>query len=261
MRAGAIVTWLALLLGVSTLQAASDESAPLVAAAANLRLVLPVLADQFRRKTGESIRLSFGSSGNLSRQITQGAPFELFLSADEDYVLSLAQQGHGQDTGVVYAVGQLVLLVPRGSPLGADGSLTDLSDVLSDERLARLAIANPEHAPYGKRAREVLQRLGLWEQLGAQLVLGENVSQAAQFTLSGSAQAGIVAHSLVISPHIASRASYQRIPTAWHQPLRQRMLLLGNAGATARRFYHFLQSLTARSTLHRFGFLPPGGED
>jgi molybdate transport system substrate-binding protein len=261
MRAGAIVTWLALLLGISATQAARDDSAPIVAAATNLRLVLPVLAEQFRRQTGESIRLSFGSSGNLNRQITQGAPFELFLSADEYYVLSLAEQGHGRDTGVVYAVGQLVLLVPKGSPLGADGSLTDVAAVLSDTRLRRLAIANPEHAPYGKRAREVLQRLGRWEQLEEHLVLGENVSQAAQFTLSGNAQAGIVAHSLVISPRIASQASYQRIPTAWHLPLRQRMLLLANAGDTARRFYHFLQSSPARSTLHRFGFLPPGDED
>ena len=261
MRTGSLFTRLILLLAISGTQPAAGEPPPTLAAAANLRLVLPVLADHFQARTGQAVRLSFGSSGNLKRQITQGAPFELFLSADEDYVLDLAREGYGQNTGVVYAVGQLALLVPNGSPLNPEDSLSDLDTALNDGRLERLAIANPEHAPYGRRAREVLQRLGLWERMGAHLVYGENVSQAAQFALSGNAQAGIVARSLVVSPRIASQTRSQAVPTSWHQPLRQRMLLLNNAGDTARRFYHFLQSSAARNTLNGFGFLPPGQED
>jgi molybdate transport system substrate-binding protein len=202
--------------------------------------------------------LSFGSSGNFARQILAGAPFELFLSADEQYVERLAKAGRTEDRGTLYAEGRLVLLVPPGAAVRVDAELHDLVAAVRDGRLKRLAIANPEHAPYGRRAQEVLTHLGLWPQVQRRLVLGENISQAAQFTLSGSVEAGLVALSLVRSPALSGRGSYALIPAAWHSPLRQRMVLTKGAGETARRFCQYIMTSSARAILERYGFvLPP----
>lgn len=232
---------------------------PLVAAASDLRFALPEIAESFRRETGESVRLAFGSSGNFARQIRQGAPFEVYLSADEAYVLALASDGLTRDEGTVYAVGRLAIVVPPGSPLAQDRSLDGLARALGDAQISRFAIANPEHAPYGRRAREALERRGLWEALQPVLVLGENVAQAAQFAASGSADGGIVALSLALAPSVAARADYGLIPEKWHSPLRQRMVLLKNAGRSAERFYDYLRSARARELLGRHGFAAPDG--
>lgn len=236
------------------------DDAPVVAAASDLKFALEELAGRFTRETDRKLRLSFGSSGNFARQIEQGAPYQLFLSADEDMVFRLADKGLTVDRGVLYAVGRLVLIVPRGSPLTPDGELRDLAAALADGRLKRFAIANPEHAPYGKRAEETLRHAGLWDAIRPRLVLGENVSQAAQFATSGSTQGGIVAHSLALSPQVGKNASFALVPAAWHQPLRQRMVLLQGAGETARAFHDWLQLPAAREVLARHGFLEGKGE-
>jgi molybdate transport system substrate-binding protein len=231
---------------------------PVVVAASDLKFVLDELAARFTRDTGQALRLVYGSSGNLASQIAQGAPFELFLSADEALVLRLAESGHAVDSGQRYALGRIGLLLPAHSPLKADGELNDLAAAVRDGRLQRLAIANPEHAPYGQRAREALQHRGLWPALQGRLVLGENVSQAAQFALSGSVQAGIVAQSLALSPAVAgSKAQFVLIPSAWHQPLVQRMVLLKGASRGARDFYAFLGSSASRAVFERYGFSVP----
>jgi molybdate transport system substrate-binding protein len=146
---------------------------PNVAAAADLKFALGEIAAAYQKETGRAVRLSFGSSGNFARQIPQGAPFELFLSADEDYILKLAAEGLLQGDGHLYAIGRIALLVPHGSTLTADGELKDLQAAVSDGRIRRFAIANPEHAPYGRAARAALQRAGVWESLQGKLVLGE----------------------------------------------------------------------------------------
>lgn len=232
-----------------------------VAAASDLRFVLPELGERFTADTGETVQFSFGSSGNLRRQIAQGAPFALFLSADEAYVLALAREGQALDEGLRYAQGRLALLVPHGSPLRADGTLQDLAQALGDGRLRHLAIANPEHAPYGMRAQEALKHAGLWDILQAHLVLGENVAQAAQFVLTGSAQAGLVAYSLALAPAVAAQADHALIPEGWHQPLHQRMALIRGAGPTAQRFYAYLRTPPARALFRRYGFSLPGEAD
>src|SRR5688500_5586334 len=135
--------------------------------------------------------------------------------------------------GTLYAVGRTVIIVPHGSPLTADGTFEDLRAALNDGRVEKFAIANPEHAPYGRRAEEALRHAGLWEQIEDKLVLGENVAQAAQFATSGATQGGIVAYSLALSPEISELGSYALIPQDWHEPLRQRMVLLRGAGETA----------------------------
>jgi molybdate transport system substrate-binding protein len=231
---------------------------PVVVAASDLKFALEELAAQFRHAGGGPLRLVFGSSGNFYRQILQGAPFQLFLSADEDFVFKLADAGKTLDRGHRYAVGRIGLMVPKGSPLKADGELKDLALALKDGRLQKFAIANPEHAPYGTRAMEALQHAGLWGAIQPRLVLGENISQATQFATSGSTQGGIVAYSLALSPAVAEQGRFALIPEAWHQPLNQRMVLLQGADATAKAFYAHLQTGPARAVLQRHGFsLPP----
>jgi molybdenum ABC transporter molybdate-binding protein len=152
------------------------------------------------------------------------------------------------------------LLAPHGSPLQVDSELRDLTVAISDGRLQRLAIANPQHAPYGRAARAALERAGLWSALQGKLVLGENVAQAAQFALSGSAQGGIVAWSLVKAPELARHGVAALLPESWHPPLRQRMALTRHAGDDARRFYDYLQQPPARALFERYGFaLPASG--
>lgn len=237
----------------------SRAEVPVVAAASSLQAAMTEIAEAYRSATGRAVRLTFGSSGNFTRQIRQGAPFALFLSADEDFVLALAREGLARDEGVVYAVGRLALVVPEGSPLKADGTLDDLAAALADGRLGRFAIANPEHAPYGRRAEEALRHRGLWDALAPHMVLGENVSQAAQFVVSANADGGIIAHSLALTRQVAARARVALIPQDWHQPLRQRMALIKGAGADARAFFDFVQGPAARAIFGRYGFAPPSG--
>jgi molybdate transport system substrate-binding protein len=230
---------------------------PMVAAATSLREVLPALVHAFEEAQGSGARLSFGASGNLYRQITQGAPFELFLSADETFVLDLSREGRTQDEGAVYAEGRLAVLVPKSSRLRPDGTLKDLDKALEDGRLRRLAIANPDHAPYGRAAREALERLELWERIQDRLVIGENVSQAAQFAATGAADAGLVAYSLALSPRLGRCCGLAPLPTELHQPLRQRGALVAGAGVTARRLFAFILGPTGRAILQRYGFGVP----
>jgi molybdate transport system substrate-binding protein len=252
----------AMLFSVLTAAPASarEAASPVVAAAADLRFALPEIVDLFRRRTGREVRLSFGSSGNFARQILQagkGGPFELFLSADEGYVRRLADAGLTDGEGRLYALGRVALFIPHGSPLLPDAGLRDLAKALDEGRLRRFAIANPEHAPYGRAAREALRRAGLWEGIGDHLVLGENASQATRFAASGAAEGGIVPYSLAISPAVSERGAFVLLPGEWHSPLRQRMVLLKGAGETARRFYAFLQTPHARAVLIRHGFASP----
>lgn len=240
--------------------AAYAAEVPVVAAASDLQYALTEISEAFTRATGRSVKLATGSSGNFTRQIIQGAPFELFFSADEDYVRELANRSLTVDRGALYAIGRLALFVPRNSPVRADPELSDLAAAVADGRLRKLAIANPEHAPYGRAAREVLTKKGLWERLQSRLVLGENVSHAAQFAVSGSVEAGLIAYSLASSDRIARQGSFSLVPQVWHTPLRQRMVLLRGSGETARQFYAFSQSPPARAVFERYGFsLPPAG--
>jgi len=254
----------ALLLGGALMQGgganAAGKDIANIAAASDLQFALVDIAAGFRRDSGKTLRLTFGSSGNFRRQIMQGAPFQLYLSADEGYIFQLAKAGLTEGTGALYAIGRIALIVPPNSPLRADGTLGDLAAKLADGRVQKFAIANPEHAPYGRAAREALKTAGLWDAIKGQLVLGENVTQAAQFATSGLTSGGIVSYSLALSPKVAARGKFALIPASWHAPLRQRMVLLKGAGPTARAFYAYLQSPAARAILRKYGFsLPNGG--
>lgn len=251
---GFVVAVLALL---GLLFQATAHAQAIVAAASDLKFAVEDVAARFAADTGRSVRLVFGSSGHFARQVQEGAPFHLFMSADEDLVFRLADAGRAEDRGVLYAVGRLALFAPNGSTLNPDAGLRDLAAALKDGRLKRFAIANPEHAPYGMRAQEVLRHLGLWEAIAPRLALGENVSQAAQFALSGDAQGGLIAYSLVLAPQLAGRGRFVLVPQEWHQPLRQRMVLLKGADDSARAFYAYLQQPSARAVLSKYGFAVP----
>ncbi len=236
---------------------AHAAEAPNVAAAADLKFALTEIAEAHARAGGVPPRLTFGSSGIFRRQIAEGAPFELFLSADEAYAEALIAEGRAEGPGALYAIGRIALYLPNGSPVKADNRLRDLAAAAKDGRLKKLAIANPEHAPYGRAAREALQRAGAWEAVQDKLVLGENAAQAARFAASGSAQAGILPLSLVRAEELAAKGGFATLPESWHAPLRQRMVLVKGAGAAARAFYAFLQSPPARAIFVKHGFVLP----
>lgn len=246
-------------LGVLTLVAALAPDAwaqrpPVVAAASDLNVALAEIARQFKADTGQHVDTVFGSSGTLTRQILDGAPFELFLSADEAFVETLAAAGLTRGRGTLYGVGRIVLFAPTGSPLDPRAGLAGLARLVASGGVRRFAIANPEHAPYGRAAEAALRKSGLWPALLPHLVLGENVTQAAQFATAGNAVGGIIAYSLALAPNLQARGRYSLIPADDHAPLRQRMVLTSRAGPVAARFYEYMQTPPARAILERYGF-------
>ncbi|MBI3709121.1 MAG: molybdate ABC transporter substrate-binding protein [Proteobacteria bacterium] len=257
-RTLAAIAWLLAATGtpIATCARAADD-VPNIAAAADLKFALEQVIARFRQDTSSDVRLAFGSSGNFVQQIAQGAPFQMFLSADESFVFSLSDQGRTVDRGTLYAVGRIVLFAARGSSLQVDPDLNGLRAALAAGAIRHFAIANPEHAPYGRAAEQALRRLNLWETIRPRLVLGENVSQAAQFAATGSAEGGIIAYSLALAPELVKLGRFALIPGDWHAPLRQRMVLIRGAGETARAFYRYVQSPAARDILRRNGFVHP----
>ncbi|SCU88806.1 Molybdate ABC transporter substrate-binding protein [Cupriavidus necator] len=252
-----VLTLVPALFAIAPLAPLRAQGLPTVAAASDLKFAIEEVAARFERDTGQKLKLVFGSSGNFYSQILQGAPFHLYMSADEDFVFRLSDAGKTVDRGRLYAIGRIGVIVPHGSPLKADGELKDLAAALKDGRLRRFAIANPEHAPYGARAKEALQHAGLWESVQPKLVLGENISQTAQFATSGSTQGGIIALSLAKAPSVAKLGEFALIPEAWHQPLKQRMVLVKDAPPAARAFYDYIATPAAQEIMVSYGFAMP----
>ena len=250
----ALLSAIYLIFGVKAVKSAEM---PIIAAASSTQFALEEISREFTAETGLRIKISYGSSGNFTRQIAQAAPFEMFISADEAYVTKLEKLELTLDKGSVYATGRVVLFVPRNSSIKADKALLDLKAALKDGRLKRFAIANPQHAPYGSAAKDVLISRGLWDDIQPNLILGENVAQAAQFSSSGTTQGGLFSYSFALAPTVKSLGYFVLLPASLHQPFHARMVLLKQAGATAKAFYQFLQSTKARSIFDRSGFLLP----
>ncbi len=234
--------------------AASARSAPAIAAAANVRFALRDIAGQFQRRTGLTVKISYGSSGQLARQIKHGAPFELFISADQAYVNWLIEQGLTRGNPVTYAVGRLALVKAKNSSLPLDPDLSGVARWLKQHKVSRFAIANPEHAPYGAAAEQALKHRHLWHRLQPELILGENAAQAAQFALSDAVQGAIIPLSLAKAANYQRRIDYVAIDPELHQPLKQAMVLTNQAGKTARQFFLFLRSQPAQAALREYGF-------
>jgi molybdate transport system substrate-binding protein len=225
-----------------------------VAAAADMSAALPQLVDTYTKTTGQTVKLSFGASGNLTNQIRNGAPFDVFFSADEEYPRQLIAEGlASKDTLYRYAVGRLVLWVPSDSPL----DLSKLGmNVLLDPSVKKISIANPATAPYGRAAAAALRYFGIYDQVSSRLVLGENVSQAAQFVESGNAQAGLIALSHALAPAMKDKGRYWTVPLDAYPTLNQAAVVITRSKQqdAARRFLEFLRSSEAASLLTSFGF-------
>ena len=223
-----------------------------VAAASDLQHVWPAIADRFTHETGQATRVTFGSSGNFFAQITNGAPFDVFLSADVEYPRRLVASGAAAaDTIYEYATGRLVLWARRDRAL----DLTTGLRALTDPRIRRIAIAHPDHAPYGRAAVEALRSERIDTAVGPKLVFGENISQAAHFVESGNADAGILAMSLAVSPALTAVGTFTEVPAASHTPLRQAgVVISASSHPAARALLLFLQRAEIRSLLARSGF-------
>ena len=230
---------------------------PLIAAAAALQPALEEAAVIITAQTGIAPRFAYGASGNLARQIAQGAPFEMMIAADEVSIQKISEAGHARDAGHVFAVGGLALFAPRGSALDPAGGLEALRPLLAAGRVQRFAIANPEIAPYGRAAEQALRRLDLWEALRPRLVFGENIAQAAQFAMMEEATGGLIAHSLALSPAVKARGESSLIPEVLHGPLRHRLALTKRASDAAVRVQAWLLSPPAAALFARHGLQAP----
>ena len=227
-----------------------------VAAASDLQSALPAIASQFEKDTGQKVTLTFGSSGNFFTQVQNGAPFDVFLSADIDYPRRLESSGHAErGTLYEYATGHLVLWTRTDSGIDVRGGLT----VLADTRVRRIAIANPEFAPYGRAAVAALRHEGLYERVQIKFVLGENISQAAQFAQSGGADVGLLALSVALSPTLKDSGTYVDIPESWYPPIAQAAVVLTSSRQKplARQFIDHLKKLDSVRILQAYGFAVP----
>jgi len=226
-----------------------------VAAAADLKFAMDEIATGFKQShPGHDLEVVYGSSGKFHTQIQQGAPYDLYFSADIGYPRELAKKGFAASEVKPYAIGRIVLWSNS-----MDAAKMTLA-VLADPKIARIAIANPKHAPYGKRAEEALRSAGLWDKVQSKLVFGENISQTAQFVLSGNAQVGIIALSLALNPELSKHGGYYLIPDKLHEPLEQGYVITkrGAGKPLAKIFSDYMGSKQARRVMTKYGFVLPG---
>jgi molybdate transport system substrate-binding protein len=231
-----------------------------VAAASDLRFAFDDIVTAFQaRQPGIVVKVTYGSSGNFFAQLSNEAPFDLFLSADIDYPRKLIEQGQAvKESEFHYAVGQIVVWVPNASPLDLDQLGIR---AVADPSVRKAAIANPQHAPYGRAAEAALKHYGIYEQVRDRLILGENIAQTAQFVESGSADVGVIALSLARAPTMKDRGRYWEVPTDTYPRLEQGGVILNWAKDqdAARALRVFVTGAEGRAVLAKYGFRMPGG--
>lgn len=226
-----------------------------IAAASDLKFAMDEIIASFEAThPRDEIGVVYGSSGKFHAQIQQGAPIDIFFSADVAFAKSLRAEGLAVSEPTFYAIGRIVLWSAT-----RDASKMSLKE-LNDPTLHKVAIANPAHAPYGKRAEEALRSVGLWEKLRDKLVIGENVAQTAQFAQTGAADIGVIALSLAINPELRSKGGYALIPDTLHSPLEQAYVITRRGGekALSKVFARYMTSTEARRIMIRYGFALPG---
>lgn len=243
-----------LLVFVITLSQAQPPGKILIAAAADLKFALDSIVSVFKKNSQATVDITYGSSGKLFEQISNGAPFDVFFSADISYPLQLKDKGLIVSEVYLYGVGRIVLWSKKFDP-----NLQGMQSLLSTS-IKKIAIANPTHAPYGKRAEEALIYYQLLESVKDKLVYGENISQAAQFIATGASDIGIVALSLAVSPNMNKLGGkYYLIPEMSHNRLEQGVGITrhGMGNELSKVFMEFVESTTAHSILFHFGFRRP----
>lgn len=227
-----------------------------VAAASDLSFVFGEIATRFQQETGNTVKLSFGSSGNFYSQIQNGAPYDIFFSADVEYPKKLEEAGLIEPgTLYEYASGKLVLWAPNDSKIDVQQGLK----CLLDPRVRKIAIANPAHAPYGRAAEAALKKAGLYDKVSRRLVLGENISQTAHFVETGNAEVGLIALSLALAPEMKGRGTYYLVPRELYSPIVQGAVILKSSAnkKTARRFLEFIKSPAISNLMKQYGFESP----
>jgi molybdate transport system substrate-binding protein len=227
-----------------------------VAAASSLNFAFKDVVSDYEKKTGDHVKLSLGSSGNFYSQITNGAPFDVFFSADLRYPQKLEESGLAVPGSLSkYALGKIVLWVPKDSKLDLEKGI----EALADPSVRKIAIANPKHAPYGRAAVQALEHLKLYDRTKDRLVFGENISQAAQFVTSGNCDAGIISLSLALSPSMKSAGRYVEIPLESHSPVEHGAVIVKNSThqEAAKRFLEYVKAGEGKETLQRYGFELP----
>ena len=249
-----LVLVVAIFLGLSGGLCAAQEIT--VAAAADLQFVMQEIGARFKSATGKSVKLIYGSSGNFAQQLQNGAPFDMFFSANLDYPKQLEAAGLTEPGSFYqYAIGKIVVWVPNDSKVDVSSGLR----ALLNPSLKKIAIANPQHAPYGKAAVAAMQKENIYEQVKDKFVLGENISQAAAFVASGSADVGIVALSLALSPNMKDKGRYAEVPTADYPAIEQACVIMGSSKnkSVAQQFLKFIQSSPITELFQKYGFAIP----
>jgi molybdate transport system substrate-binding protein len=224
-----------------------------IAAASDLQFVMKEIAARYETQTGRAVKLSFGSSGNFFAQIQNGAPFDLFFSADADYPRKLEAAGQAEPgTFYQYATGRIVLWVPNGSGIKLDQGM----NALLDPAIKKIAIANPAHAPYGRAAEAAMKAAGVYDKVAGKLVLGENISQTAQFVQSGNADVAVLALSLALADSLKGKGRYFVVPQGLYPPLHQAAVVLKASPRkhSARKFLEYLKSPETVALLKQYGF-------
>ena len=247
----------AFLVLIALLTAQSAQHELTIAVASDLNFAFQEITAQFEKETGQKVRLSFGSSGNFFAQIQNGAPFDLFFSADIEYPRKLEAAGVAEPGTIYrYAVGRIVLWVPRDSKI--DVARLEI-DALLDPSVRKIAIADPRHAPYGRAAVSAMEHFGVYEKLKDKLVFGENISQTAQFVESGGADIGIIALSLAAAPPMKEKGKYWEIPESAHPAIEQGAVILKSSQnkQAAAAFLDYLKSPAGVELMRRYGFSLP----
>lgn len=236
---------------------AVQAAPPRVAVASNFTDTLTEIAARFRADSGQRVKLSFGSSGNFAHQIMQGAPYDIFISADRHYIEKLGKRITPRTPIREFAQGTLCVFVPDGSQLAGAADAEALFQALSFGQYRRIAIANPEYAPYGVAARQAMQSGGLWVLERDRVLVGENVAQAAQYTLSGGVDAGFVPCSFSVLKAFRAAGRFITLPDAAYAPIRQYAVLLHPDSADGRRFFEYLFGDDARAIVRKYGYRVP----
>ena len=227
-----------------------------VAAAADLQFAMQEVGTRFQQESGKTVKLIYGSSGNFAQQLQNGAPFDLFFSANLDYPKQLEAAGLTEPgTFYQYAIGKLVVWVPKDSKLDLSAGLK----VLLDPSIKKIAIANPQHAPYGKAAVAALQKESIYDQVKDKFVLGENISQTASFVASGSADVGIIALSLALSPNMKDKGRYAEVPAGDYPAIEQACVIMRSSKNkdVAQQFEKFIQTPPIKELFKKYGFAIP----
>ncbi len=229
----------------------AHAQATFVVVAANMKDAFTEIQNQFQKENKGELKVIYGSSGNFASQIMNGAPFHLFISADEQYPLELFKKGKTINEGTVYAIGKLALITNKGKGIALDGSKGKMADAI--KKANKIALAKPELAPYGRASVEYLKANNLWELANSKIVYADNIAMVAMFVTTGSAEVGFTALSIAKSPSVARQISSAELNDGY-QPIKQRMVLIKNATPDAVRLYEFMQASKAKEILMAHGY-------